>query len=288
MKRIFMRYPGGRSRALTFSFDDGVQQDKRFIGLLRQYGLCSTFNLNSGRFIPRSHTYPAGTVWRAMVDEEVRPTYTDPHCGIACHTAHHPTLLNASEAEIADEILSDRIALERLFGRPITGLAIPNGPYNETTIRIAKQCGITYIRSPRSSHSIAFPTELCPFDSTASYRDPELPAIAEKFLHEPCIETPYLLYIWGHTYNFDEHEGDWERIEQLMQTLSGRDTVWYAPDEQIFAYAAKFDRLEKSADGHRLYNPTDIPLWLSFGGPTVWDKTPETILSIAPGEELVV
>ena len=52
MKRIFMRYPGGRSRALTFSFDDGVQQDKRFIGLLRQYGLCSTFNLNSGRFIP--------------------------------------------------------------------------------------------------------------------------------------------------------------------------------------------------------------------------------------------
>ena len=286
MKRIFMRYPGGLSRAVTFSFDDGVQQDIPFLELLKKYHLYATFNLNSGRFISRDHIYPEGTIWRAMAEEDVLPTYSDSHCGVACHSAHHPTLKDASEAEIADELLRDRAALEQRFGRPITGLAIPNGPYDDTTIRVARQCGFNYIRAATSSnHSFAFPTDWHPFHPTASYCDPELPAMAEKFLTEPCIENPFLLYIWGHTYNFDEHEGHWELIEKLMRQLSGNDTVWYATDEQIFDYAAKFRLLEKSVDGHILYNPTDTVLWVSFGGPTRWNPAPEKILSIAPGEE---
>ena len=32
---------------LTFSFDDGITQDIRFIELLNKYGLKGTFNLNS-------------------------------------------------------------------------------------------------------------------------------------------------------------------------------------------------------------------------------------------------
>ena len=32
----------------TLSFDDGLEQDKRVIRLMRQYGLKGTFNLNAG------------------------------------------------------------------------------------------------------------------------------------------------------------------------------------------------------------------------------------------------
>ena len=35
-------------KAVTFSYDDGVEQDKRLIQLLDRYGLKCTFNLNSG------------------------------------------------------------------------------------------------------------------------------------------------------------------------------------------------------------------------------------------------
>ena len=31
----------------TLSFDDGLEQDKRIIALMKQYGLKGTFNLNS-------------------------------------------------------------------------------------------------------------------------------------------------------------------------------------------------------------------------------------------------
>ena len=34
----------------TLSFDDGLEQDKRVIRLMRQYGLKGTFNLNAGLF----------------------------------------------------------------------------------------------------------------------------------------------------------------------------------------------------------------------------------------------
>lgn len=285
MKRLFMRYPGGATRAVTFSFDDGVQQDMRFLELLRQYGMKSTFNLNSGRFITRDHVYPEGTVWRAMVEEDVLPTYSDPHAGVACHSLYHPTLTDASEAEIAYQLLEDRRNLEQRFGRVITGLAIPNGPYNETTVKVAKMCGITYMRTTKPTLDFQFPRELCPFDPTCDYSHPELPAIIERFLTVPCKEQPFLLYIWGHTYSFEERD-HWALIEDVLRSLAHKEGVWYATDAEVFDYAAKFQQLERSADGHRLYNPTDTTLYMGNGGPTYWNPRPETVLSIAPGETI--
>lgn len=36
-----------KTKAITFSFDDGIQQDEKLIGILNKYGLKGTFNLNS-------------------------------------------------------------------------------------------------------------------------------------------------------------------------------------------------------------------------------------------------
>ena len=40
----------GKMKALTFSYDDGVLQDRRLIEIFNKYGLKATFNLNSGFF----------------------------------------------------------------------------------------------------------------------------------------------------------------------------------------------------------------------------------------------
>ena len=47
MAQVFMRFPGGKLKALTFSYDDGVEQDVRLIEIFKKYGLRGTFNLNS-------------------------------------------------------------------------------------------------------------------------------------------------------------------------------------------------------------------------------------------------
>ena len=38
----------GKMKAVTFSYDDCVLQDKRLIEILDKYGLKCTFNINSG------------------------------------------------------------------------------------------------------------------------------------------------------------------------------------------------------------------------------------------------
>ena len=44
MLSVFMRYPGGKAKAVTFSYDDGVQQDKRLAEIFDKYGMKATFN----------------------------------------------------------------------------------------------------------------------------------------------------------------------------------------------------------------------------------------------------
>ena len=46
MRTIFMRYPNGKSKAVTFSYDDGVPQDKRLAELFNKYNMKGTFNFN--------------------------------------------------------------------------------------------------------------------------------------------------------------------------------------------------------------------------------------------------
>ena len=280
MVRKIMRYPGGLAKAVTISYDDGVQQDIELLELMKKYGIKGTFNLNSARFITRDHVYPEGKVWRAMVDEDVLPTYDPEYCSIATHSSHHPTLLNASEAEIADEILSDRMALEKLFGRIIRGHAIPNGPYDEKTIRVGKLCGLKYMRSTKATESYLYPNSLLPLNPTCSHSHPRLMELTEEFLQNNVREIPFLLYVWGHSYSF-EGDNNWHVIEDFFKKVSGRDDVWYATNDEIFDYAEKFQMLESTVDGHTVYNPTDTELWFVTGA----NGQPR---SIKPGETMKI
>ena len=44
---VHLQFPGGKSKALTLSYDDGVRQDKRLLQIMKQHGLKGTFNINS-------------------------------------------------------------------------------------------------------------------------------------------------------------------------------------------------------------------------------------------------
>ena len=65
MARIRLRYPGGRCKALTLSYDDGVQTDVRLIEIMKKNGLKGTFNLNSGP-VKDPQSTPGHIAWKAM------------------------------------------------------------------------------------------------------------------------------------------------------------------------------------------------------------------------------
>ena len=50
----FHVYPGGLKRIVTFSFDDGSQNDVRLISLFDKYRLKATFHLNGKNYIGKT------------------------------------------------------------------------------------------------------------------------------------------------------------------------------------------------------------------------------------------
>ena len=55
MRYVFMRYPGGLTKAVTFSYDDGVRQDRRLAELFTRCGMKATFNFKGT--CSRSYNY---------------------------------------------------------------------------------------------------------------------------------------------------------------------------------------------------------------------------------------
>ncbi len=98
----FDRFPGGVHRAVTFSFDDGREHDRRLVAAMNRYGLKGTFHLNSGFFGKEGYI-------RA---EEVAELFRGHE--VSAHTVDHPFLDQSPDDQIVHEIMTDRAALEEL------------------------------------------------------------------------------------------------------------------------------------------------------------------------------
>ena len=44
-----------------------------------------------------------------------------------------------------------------------------------------------------------------------------------------------LLYIWGHSYEFDV-DNNWEYIEQCLQLISGQNDIWYCTNGEYYEW----------------------------------------------------
>ena len=119
---LFMRYPEGKKKALTFSYDDGVEQDIRLTGLMDQYGIKGTFNINSGLFTPEGTVFPEGQIHRRMTKSQVLNLWKGTHHEIAAHTLTHPFLGKIPYECAMSEILEDRRNLEEMFEYPVRGM----------------------------------------------------------------------------------------------------------------------------------------------------------------------
>ena len=268
MNHRYMRFPSGKRKAVTLSYDDGVEQDIHLMELLEQYQMKCTFNLNSGCYPPEGTVYPAGTIHRRMPESEVSRLYRSPFAEVAGHSFTHPFLEQITPSQVMKEIVDDRIKLEEQFGRLIGGFAYPYGTYNDTVVELLRAAGIVYARTVKSHHGFTLPKDWLRLETTCHHDDPMLTELAMRFVTETPECDSWLFYLWGHSYEFEAND-NWNVIEDFFKTVSGKDDIWYATNLEVYEYCMAYERLIFSADGETVYNPSVISVWCQFDDKTV-------------------
>ncbi len=237
-------FPGGRTKALTLSYDDGVKEDIRLMDILRKCGMKATFNINASRTAP----------------ESVKNDYTG--FEVAVHGYSHPFLQMMPSDMMAREIALDRATLEEQTGYPVRGMAYPYGTYNQKVIEQLRALGIVYSRTVVSTHAFHLPEDFLEWHPTCHHDDPELWNLCDRFLADKSRDPHKVFYLWGHSFEFDR-KNNWERIEQFCEKMSGHEDIWYATNMEIYEYIDASRRLVTSCDGKIVYNPSAVDVWVS-------------------------
>lgn len=253
MKVQFL-FPEGRKSALTFSYDDAQVHDRRLIDIFNETGMKATFHLNSATL------GQPGFIAR----EEVRDLYAGHE--VACHGVTHPFFNQLSATQTIRELYEDRRELERCGGSIVQGMSYPFGEYNEELIRTARDAGIVYSRTVKSTMDFKLPADFMRWHPTCHHSE-VTDALLDSFLNPPPYRSMSLLYIWGHSYEFAPD--GWEQIRRICGRLQGRPDVWYATNMEIYEYVTAMRSLVVSVDGKLLYNPSAVTLYMQAGEETV-------------------
>lgn len=222
----------GKKKAITFSYDDGIVYDRRLVDIFNKYGLKCTFNLNSGIMSGASFWENNGVEIHRMNAEGLPELYQGHEIAVHCLT--HANLVQFDDETIRNEVLLDKENLERMFGYEMEGMAYPYGAYNEHIMDILKECGMQYARTVWSKEEPAAPDDLLALRPTMHHDDEKAFEIIQKFLDlDPDkMEEPQMLYIWGHSYEF-EVNNNWERIEKICEMVAGQKDVFYGSNKEV-------------------------------------------------------
>ena len=226
----------GKKKALTFSFDDGVEQDKRLIEIFDKYGLKCTFNLNSGLFGVQNKLTASNGVQVAhnkIVPSEIKEVYKNHE--IAAHTVSHPLLTIMEKDAIIYQVNQDCRMLSEICGYKIQGMAYPCGGVNNDD-RVAEiiknNTDVKFVRTITSSHSFDLQTNLHRFNPTVYISEKDKLFEDGKAFLELQTDTPKLLYVWGHSYEFD-FDNSWDWFEEFCKMMADKDDIFYGTNSQV-------------------------------------------------------
>ena len=222
----------GKMKALTFSYDDGVNTDRRLAEIFDKYGLKCTFNLNGSNVRTKERQKAPWKVKDATISllplEEMEEVYKNHE--IALHSYTHPHLEEMSREMIRYEILADICRLEEVFGKRPVGMAYPFGTYNDTVVDVLRECGVKYSRTICRTYDFKQQDDLLRFNPTCHHKYEGIFDLIDKFVNAEPTE-PMLFYIWGHSYEF-EADGNWELIEKICEKLAGHDDIYYCTNAE--------------------------------------------------------
>lgn len=262
MKTVLKCFPGGKTKALTMSYDDNQIFDRRLVEIFNKYGIKGTFHIISGTLDMEGR----------ITSKEVKELYSGHE--VACHCLTHPVIARCPDVQVAQEIIEDRKKLESLVGYPVRGLSYPFGSYSKSIMQMLPVLGIEYSRIVDSTGDFVLPENFYEWRPTC-HHDYKLMELGQSFLNEYNIHLK-LMYVWGHSFEFDRNN-NWGLIEDFCKEVGGNTQIWYATNIEIFDYLKALENLKFTAECDLVYNPSAT---------SVWVKVDEKVIEIPGGAQL--
>lgn len=264
MRYTFMRFPEGKAKALSFSYDDNAVANKKLSDIMAQYGIKCTFNLNN-----QESNEMFGNM---LTVEEAKKYIAERGHEIAVHGAFHKGLGLGRPIEGIKDVLDCRLELEKDFDIIIRGMAFPDsivmlhGNNWDIIKAYLKELGIVYNRITGYKPDFCMPEDWHLWIPTASENHPEIYEIAEKFVNLDAGagyvtgHYPRLFLMSGHA-SFIDKSNKWEHFENICKIVANHEDIWYATCMEIYEYTKAYEALVWSADSTRVYNPNICAVW---------------------------
>jgi len=219
IKYQFLKFPGGKSKAVTLSYDDGIVEDLRFSDVITNAGLKCTFNLNS-KVLRKD----------GITDQQIQEKFLDRGHEVAVHGYLHTAPGCQRPIEGIKEVLYCRLELEERFDRMIRGMAYPDRGVkffeNDTSYEIIrnylKDLGIVYARTVGpTNYDFYLPEDWHKWMPSVHHSSPDVFKCIDEFLNIKFTKGkhgPRLFYMWGHAYEF-ERNNNWDLLDKICEKL---------------------------------------------------------------------
>ena len=227
----------GKLKALTFSYDDGVVQDKRLIEIFNKYGLKATFNLNSELLGQPNSLVRDGVLIDHTKNKAEDIKYIYAGHEVAAHTLTHPFLPELDDAEVIREVEEDRVKLSELVGYEVLGMAYPGGGVNyddRVASLIKNNTPIKYARTGDWTCNFEPWADNYKYSGTLYHHVcwDEMFKLGREFV-EMKADSPKVFYIYGHAYEFDIFPERWVMFEEFCKIMSGHDDIFYGTNLEV-------------------------------------------------------
>ncbi|MCD8216655.1 MAG: polysaccharide deacetylase family protein [Clostridiales bacterium] len=239
----------------TLSFDDGQEQDKQIVKILKEAGLsCCTFNINGGmmgepcvigrignlgilekkdRSLLQKQRIFKYVPHDRIPEDEVKQVYEG--FEIASHGFKHENFKKLSLEQAKVSICSDLKKLSEIAGQEIVGFAYPYGAVSDATVKLLKENGVRYARTVSSSKKFDISTNLLRFNPTCWMISKKLFDFAEAFIKAEPVNSDLLFYVWGHGYELDfgTKGSNWDRLKKLCGMMAEQDDIICCTNREV-------------------------------------------------------
>ncbi|MCL2254300.1 MAG: polysaccharide deacetylase family protein [Lachnospiraceae bacterium] len=221
----------------SLSMDDGVEQDKKFIEIMKKFGLSGTFNLNAG-CLGDSHKI---TKIHRIPKDEIKQVYEG--FEVASHGYKHEMYRYMSKKKTEQSLARDIKELSDLVGYQIVGHAFPYDMSTTAANDYLRGSNMLYTRKALGKKPLFYyPANPLNYIATCSYTAQNVMELLDLFISSTLQDEHMLFVMWGHSWEMERgfpRKCPPEQLEKIFAKIAGRSDITYCTCKEAFEQGAR-------------------------------------------------